>query len=56
MEGTNFIKSEGEIKVEGVEIRGRLREYIVVLLNGENDRELEVVQALERPLHELSRR
>ena len=53
--GPNFIKSEaGKIRVEGAEVSGRWREYFKVFLTGEKDRELEVVEAVEKPLHEIT--
>ena len=55
MQGTNFFKSDtGEIKVEGVKICGSWTEYFEVLLSWDNDRELEVVEAAEGPLHEIA--
>ena len=52
---TNFIKSDtGKIKVEGAEVCGRWKEYFETLLNGENESELEVVEAVERRLHEIA--
>ena len=41
-----------EIKVEGAEVCGRWKEYFDALLNGES--ELEVVEAVEGPLHEIT--
>ena len=55
VEGTNFIKSDtGEIKVEVTEVCGRWREYFEVLLNGENESNFEVVEAVEGPLYEIT--
>ena len=53
--GTNFIKSDtGEIKVQGDEVCERWKECFKALLNGENESELEVVKAVEGPLHEIT--
>ena len=55
MDGTNFIKSDtGEIKIERAEVCGRFKEYFEALLNAENVSELEVVNAVEGPLHEIT--
>ena len=55
MDGANFIKSNaGEIKVAGAVICLRWKEYFEALLNGESEGELEVVEALEGPLHEIT--
>ena len=55
VDGTNFIKSDtGEIKVEGAEVCGRWKEYFAAFLNWENVSELEVVKAIERPLHGIT--
>ena len=55
VEGTNFIKSDtGEIKIEATEVCERWRVYFEVLLNGENESEFDVVEAVERPLYEIT--
>ena len=55
VEGTNFIKSNtAEIKIKATEVCGRWREYFEVLLNGENESEFDVVEAVEGPLYEIT--
>ena len=55
VDGTNFIKSDtGEIKVEGAEVCGSWKEYFEPPQNGENESELEVVEAVEGPVHEIT--
>ena len=55
VKGTNFITSDtGEINVEEVEVCGRRWEFFEVVLNGENDRQLEVGEAVDGPLHEIT--
>ena len=57
LEFLNFIKSDtGEIKIEATEVCGRWREYFEVLLNGENESEFDVVEAVEGPLYEITDR
>ena len=55
VDGTHFIKSDTfEIKVEGVEVCERWKEYFEALLIGENENELEVIEAVEGPFHEIT--
>ena len=55
VDGTNLIKSDtGEIKIQATEVCGRWREYFEVLLNGENESEFDVVEAVEVPLYEIT--
>ena len=42
------------IKIEATEVCGRWREYFEVLLNGENESEFDVLEAVEEPLYEIT--